>query len=95
MNSDNQLACFYLETHNEPNEARTTTEEQAMTTAQITTRQAEIIAAEAIEFMAKKAGVSSEVILQQMAEGNANVVRYFVDLLEIGGQKAAEINQAA
>ena len=94
MNSDNSLACFYIETDNNPNEARTPTEEQAMN-AQITTRQAEIIAAEAIEFMAKKAGVNAEVIMQQLAEGNANVVRYFVDLLEIGGQKAAEINQAA
>lgn len=66
-----------------------------MTNAPITADQAAIVATEAAQFMAKKAGVSVETILQQIAEGNENVVRYFVQLLAIGGNEAAKINQAA
>lgn len=56
----------------------------------ITTNQAEIIATEAVEFMAKKAGVSTSEILAALADGQANVVSYFVELLEIGGRQVAQ-----
>lgn len=56
----------------------------------ITTQQAEIIATEAVQFMAKKAGVSTSEILSALAAGQANVVNYFVELLEIGGRQAAQ-----
>lgn len=56
----------------------------------ITTQQAEIIATEAVQFMAKKAGVSTSEILAALAAGQANVVSYFVELLEIGGRQVAQ-----
>ena len=56
----------------------------------ITTRQAEIIATEAVEFMAKKAGVSSSEIMDALADGQPNVVSYFVELLEIGGRQVSQ-----
>lgn len=56
----------------------------------ITPRQAEIIATEAVEFMAKKAGVSTSEILAALAAGQDNVVNYFVELLEIGGRQVAQ-----
>lgn len=56
----------------------------------ITTRQAEIIATEAVEFMAKKAGVSSSEIMDALAAGQQNVVSYFVELLEIGGRQVSQ-----
>lgn len=59
-------------------------------TMAITTQQAEIIATEAVQFMAKKAGVSTSEILAALASGQANVVSYFVELLEIGGRQVAQ-----
>ena len=56
----------------------------------ITTQQAEIIATEAVQFMAKKAGVSTSEILAALADGQASVVNYFVELLEIGGSQVAQ-----
>lgn len=56
----------------------------------ITTRQAEIIATEAVEFMAKKAGVSSSEIMDALTAGQPNVVSYFVELLEIGGRQVSQ-----
>lgn len=56
----------------------------------ITTQQAEIIATEAVQFMANKAGVSTSEILAALAAGEVNVVNYFVDLLEIGGRQVAQ-----
>lgn len=56
----------------------------------ITKQQAEIIAAEAIKFMAQKAGVSTSEIMAALADGQANVVNYFVELLEIGGRQVAQ-----
>lgn len=56
----------------------------------ITTNQAEIIATEAVEFMAKKAGVSSSEIMAALAAGQPNVVSYFVELLEIGGRQVSQ-----
>lgn len=53
----------------------------------ITTRQAEIIATESIQFMANKAGVSASEILSALADGQASVVNYFVKLLEIGARQ--------
>lgn len=56
----------------------------------ITTQQAEIIATEAVQFMANKAGVSNSEILTALAAGEVNVVNYFVELLEIGGRQVAQ-----
>lgn len=56
----------------------------------ITAQQAEIIATEAVQFMAKKAGVDTSEILAALAAGQANVVNYFVELLEIGGRQVAK-----
>lgn len=56
----------------------------------ITTQQAEIIATEAVQFMAKKAGVSTSEIMGALASGQVDVVNYFVELLEIGGRQVAQ-----
>lgn len=58
----------------------------------ITQRQAQIVAAYAIEFMAEKAGMTCEQIKEALNNGHAATVNYFVELLEIGGREAAKCN---
>lgn len=53
--------------------------------------QAKIIAQEALEFMAKKAGVEVSEILAAMQAGEEKVINYFVQLLEIGGRQVAKM----
>jgi len=61
-------------------------------TISITTRQAQIVASYAVEFMAEKAGMTTAQILDALASGHAATVSYFVELLEIGGREANNLN---
>ena len=53
--------------------------------ATITKVSAQIIVNEAFAFMAKKAGVSIEVIQQMIADKNKAATDYFIALVEVGG----------
>lgn len=61
----------------------------------ITHNQANIIANEAVSFMANKAGVDITQILKSLENGDENTINYFIQLLEIGGKEVVDMNQEA
>ncbi|MDG9784665.1 hypothetical protein [Metapseudomonas otitidis] len=61
----------------------------------ITPNEAAAITTEAIEFMAKKAGVPEAEIVAALQAGQESVVRYFGELLQLGCRKVLEMPQQA